>query len=48
MLFMVIERFRENDMIPIYKRLRDTGRSLPEGLARLIHDGAKYWAAYRA
>jgi Protein of unknown function (DUF3303) len=32
MLFMVIERFRDNDMIPIYQRLRDTGRSLPEGL----------------
>ena len=23
MLFMVIERFRDNDMIPIYRRLRD-------------------------
>jgi hypothetical protein len=32
MLFMVIERFRDNDMIPIYQRLRDAGRSLPEGL----------------
>jgi len=32
MLFMVIERFRDNDMIPIYQRLRDVGRSLPEGL----------------
>lgn len=32
MLFMVIEHFRDSDMIPIYKRLRDGGRMLPEGL----------------
>ena len=32
MLFMVIERFRDNDMIPIYQRLREKGRSLPQGL----------------
>jgi hypothetical protein len=32
MLFMVIERFRDNDMVPVYQRLRDSGRSLPEGL----------------
>ncbi len=32
MLFMLIERFRDNDMLPIYKRLRDQGRLLPEGL----------------
>jgi len=32
MLFMVIERFRDNDMVPVYQRLRDTGRVLPEGL----------------
>jgi hypothetical protein len=32
MLFMVIERFRDNDMVPIYKRVRDGGRMLPEGL----------------
>ena len=31
-LFMVIERFRDNDMIPIYQRVRDGGRSIPEGL----------------
>jgi hypothetical protein len=33
MLFMLIERFQDNDMLPIYKRLRDQGRLLPEGLA---------------
>lgn len=32
MLFMVIERFRDNDMLPIYQRLRDGGRMIPEGL----------------
>ena len=32
MLFMVIERFRDDDMVPVYRRLRDRGRSLPEGL----------------
>jgi hypothetical protein len=32
MLFMVIERFRDNDMVPIYKRVRDEGRKFPEGL----------------
>jgi hypothetical protein len=29
---MVIERFRDNDMVPIYRRVRDGGRSIPEGL----------------
>jgi hypothetical protein len=32
MLFMVIERFRDNDMVPVYQRLRQAGRSLPVGL----------------
>ena len=32
MLFMVIERFRDNDMVPVYERLRDCGRALPQGL----------------
>ena len=32
MLFMLIERFRDNDMIPVYRRLREQGRLLPEGL----------------
>ena len=32
MLFMVIEHFRDNDMVPVYQRLRESGRSLPEGL----------------
>ena len=32
MLFMVIEHFKDNDMLPIYKCVRDGGRMLPEGL----------------
>ena len=35
MLFMVIERFRDNDMVPIYRRVRDAGRMLPDGLEYL-------------
>jgi hypothetical protein len=31
-MFMVIERFREDDMVPVYRRLKEGGRSLPEGL----------------
>lgn len=33
MLFMVIETFRDNDMLPVYRRVRTHGRGLPEGLA---------------
>lgn len=32
MLFMVIERFRDNDMRPAYRKLRAEGRVLPDGL----------------
>lgn len=32
MLFMVIERFKNRDARPIYRRLRETGRSMPDGL----------------
>jgi hypothetical protein len=32
MLFMVIERFERDDMLPVYRRLRDEGRGLPDGL----------------
>jgi len=32
MLFMVIERFVENDMVPIYEQVRSEGRMLPGGL----------------
>ena len=32
MLFMVIERFEGNDMLPVYERVKQAGRGLPEGL----------------
>lgn len=32
MLFMVIEYFQDNDMVPVYERVRDSGRMLPDGL----------------
>ena len=32
MLFMVIEHFRDQDMLPAYKKLRERGRILPDGL----------------
>ncbi len=32
MLFMVIERFQGNDMVPVYRRFRESGRGLPDGL----------------
>jgi len=34
-LYMVIERFRNNDAVPIYRRLRDRGRLMPDGLEYL-------------
>ena len=32
MLYMVIENFRGGDAVPVYRRLRERGRSLPDGL----------------
>ena len=32
MLFMVIERFKDQDARAVYRRLRDDGRGVPEGL----------------
>jgi hypothetical protein len=32
MLFMVIEQFAANDVVPIYRHLRDKGRGVPAGL----------------
>jgi len=32
MHFMIIERFKDADPLPIYQRLRDQGRVLPDGL----------------
>ena len=32
MLFMIVEGFRDQDMLPVYRRVRDSGRLLPDGL----------------
>jgi hypothetical protein len=32
MLYMVVERFRNGDALPVYRRFRDHGRLAPEGL----------------
>lgn len=32
MLYMIVERFRGGDPVPVYRRFRDRGRMAPEGL----------------
>jgi hypothetical protein len=32
MLYMVIERFRGGDPVPVYRRFRERGRMMPEGV----------------
>jgi hypothetical protein len=32
MLYMVIERFRDGDPLPVYRRFNEQGRLMPEGL----------------
>ena len=32
MLYMIIERFKNRDPLPVYRRFRDKGRMAPEGL----------------
>jgi len=32
MLYMIIERFKNGDPIPVYRRFRDEGRRMPENL----------------
>ena len=32
MLFMVLERFKDGDPVPVYRRFRDEGRLASEGL----------------
>ncbi|HXY69924.1 MAG TPA: DUF3303 family protein [Gemmatimonadales bacterium] len=32
MLYVVIENYRNGDPLPVYRRLRDRGRMMPEGV----------------
>ena len=32
MLFMIVERFKDRDAVPVYRRVRDSGRGFPDGL----------------
>ena len=32
MLYMIIERFRNGDPVPVYRRFREKGRMAPDGL----------------
>jgi hypothetical protein len=32
MLYMIVERFRDGNAVPVYRRFRDQGRLAPEGL----------------
>jgi hypothetical protein len=32
MLFMVIEHFKDGDPLPVYRRFRDCGRLMPDGI----------------
>jgi len=32
MLYMIVERFRNGDPVPVYRRFRDQGRLAPDGL----------------
>jgi Protein of unknown function (DUF3303) len=31
-LYMIVERFKDNDALPVYRRFRDQGRMAPDGL----------------
>lgn len=32
MLYMIVEHFRDGDPVPVYRKLRDAGRGMPDGL----------------
>ena len=35
MLYMIIERFKDRNAVPVYRRFRDQGRLAPDGLTYL-------------
>lgn len=32
MLYLIVEHFRDGDPVPVYRKFRDAGRGLPDGL----------------
>jgi hypothetical protein len=32
MLYMIVERFKNGDPVPVYRRFRDRGRLMPDGV----------------
>jgi hypothetical protein len=32
MVYMIVERFKNRDAVPVYRRFRERGRLMPEGL----------------
>jgi Domain of unknown function (DUF3303) len=32
MLYLVVEHFRDGDAVPVYRRFRDRGRLMPDGI----------------
>ena len=47
MHYMVIERFKNDDPVPVYRRFRDHGRLMPDGLeyvsSWITHDMSMCW-----
>jgi hypothetical protein len=33
MLYLIVEHFRDGDAVPVYRRFRDSGRLMPDGIA---------------
>jgi len=44
-LYMVVERFRNGDAAPVYRRFREEGRLAPEGLAAMQEYRANFDAS---
>jgi len=42
-LYMIIERFKNRDPVPVYRRFRDQGRMAPEGLTYVSSRLLEQW-----
>jgi hypothetical protein len=47
MLYMVLERFKNGDPVPVYRRFKERGRLMPDGLTYvsswITHDLGRCW-----